>query len=187
MSKQQQAPGELEHVRAFVNTIDIEDGTEQLESPEALAQWLEARDLAPDGTRATGGDLARAREVREALRALLLAHTLGSPAPEAAGATLERAVQRARVRLRFGSRGDSWLEPKAGGVDGSLGRLLSIIHAARADGTWKRLKACREHTCEWAFYDHTKNRSGAWCSMAVCGNRAKARSYRERRERPSPR
>jgi predicted RNA-binding Zn ribbon-like protein len=170
-----------------VNTIDIEDGTEQLQSPEELAEWLEARDLAPGGTRATAGDLTRAREVREALRALLLAHTLGSPAPEAAAATLERAARRARVRLRFGSRGDSSLEPEAGGVDGSLGRLLSIIHAARADGTWKRLKACREHTCEWAFYDHTKNRSGAWCNMAVCGNRAKARSYRERRERPSPR
>ena len=62
-----------------------------------------------------------------------------------------------------------------------LGWLLSFVYAATADGTWPRLKACREHTCEWAFYDHTKNRSGAWCSMAVCGNRAKARTYRARR------
>jgi predicted RNA-binding Zn ribbon-like protein len=55
-----------------------------------------------------------------------------------------------------------------------------IVHGAIADGTWQRLKACRDHSCEWAFYDHTKNRSGAWCTMEECGNRAKARSYRER-------
>jgi predicted RNA-binding Zn ribbon-like protein len=49
-----------------------------------------------------------------------------------------------------------------------------------AAGTWDRLKACRQETCRWAFYDNTKNRSGVWCTMEVCGNRAKARSYRER-------
>jgi predicted RNA-binding Zn ribbon-like protein len=63
--------------------------------------------------------------------------------------------------------------------------LLAIVHEAIGKGHWERLKACREHTCEWAFYDHTKNRSGAWCNMQVCGNRAKARAYRERRAAPS--
>ena len=72
--------------------------------------------------------------------------------------------------------------PSAAGVDGSIGRLLAIVHRAVADPeSWRRLKACRLHECEWAFYDHTKNRSGTWCNMAVCGNRAKARAYRERR------
>jgi predicted RNA-binding Zn ribbon-like protein len=187
MSKHQEAPGELEQVRAFVNTIDIEDGTEQLESPDALARWLAAHGLASGETRATARDLAQARELREALRALLLAHTLGSPPPDDAHQTLERAARRAQVGLRFGDHGESWLEPEAAGVDGSLGTLLSIVHTARAEGTWQRLKACRQHTCEWAFFDHTKNRSGAWCNMAVCGNRAKARSYRERRESPTAR
>jgi predicted RNA-binding Zn ribbon-like protein len=187
MSKQQEAPGDLERVREFVNTIDLEDGTEQLETPDALARWLQARGLAEAGTRATAGDLTRVREVREALRALLLANTVGSPAPEDAAQILERAARRARVRLRFGGRAGSWLEPEATGVDGALGRLLSTVHAAKAEGTWERLKACREHTCEWAFFDHTKNRSGTWCNMAVCGSRAKARSYRERRDRPRAR
>jgi predicted RNA-binding Zn ribbon-like protein len=48
------------------------------------------------------------------------------------------------------------------------------------DGTWKRLKACRNHGCRWAFYDYSKNRSGSWCSMQLCGNRTKTRSYRRR-------
>jgi predicted RNA-binding Zn ribbon-like protein len=49
-----------------------------------------------------------------------------------------------------------------------------------ADDTWNRLKACRLDNCQWAFYDTSKNRSRTWCSMKVCGNRAKARAYRER-------
>jgi predicted RNA-binding Zn ribbon-like protein len=181
MSKRQQAPGELELVRAFVNTVDIAAGTERLGSPPALAAWLARHHLAPAETMATKSDLKRAIEVREALRAVLLAHNRREPAPAAAAAALDAAARRARVRLRFAPEASAALEPKAAGVDGALGRILAIVHDSIADGSWSRLKACREHTCGWAFYDHTKNRSGAWCSMRVCGNRAKARAYRERR------
>jgi predicted RNA-binding Zn ribbon-like protein len=183
MTKQQAAPGALEHVRAFVNTIDIEDGTERLDTPEALVEWLRDRGLAEPGTTSTDDDLERAKRLREALRAILLSHTLGASAPAEAAEALDSAARRARVRLRFDGDGESSLEPDAGGVDGSLGRMLAIVHAARAQGSWQRLKACREHTCEWAFFDHTKNHSGTWCNMAVCGNRAKARTYRARQER----
>jgi predicted RNA-binding Zn ribbon-like protein len=64
---------------------------------------------------------------------------------------------------------------------GSLGRLIAIMVEAMADGTWSRLKACSAETCQWLFYDTSKNRSGHWCSMRVCGNRAKARQFRARR------
>ena len=77
------------------------------------------------------------------------------------------------------------LGPAHGGLDGALARLLAIIDNASCDGTWERLKVCAEQTCRYAFYDHSRNRSGSWCSMAVCGNRAKARSYRERRRTAS--
>jgi predicted RNA-binding Zn ribbon-like protein len=180
MSKQQQAPGELELVRAFVNTIDVEEGREELGTPEALAQWLAGHGLADGAVRATHAELRRAIELREALRAVLLAHNAGPTAPPSAAAALDRAADRARVRLRFHEDCSTALEPVAAGVDGALGRIVAIVHAAIADGTWSRLKACREHVCEWAFYDHTKNRSGAWCNMGVCGNRAKARAYRDR-------
>jgi predicted RNA-binding Zn ribbon-like protein len=187
MSKQQQAPGDLELVRAFVNTVDMEQGEERLESAAALAAWLIEHRLAPDGVRATPRDLEYALELREALRALLLSHNPQSPAPAAAVQALDAAARRARLRLRFDERATAVLESEARGVDGALGRLLAIVHASIAQGTWSRLKACREHTCEWAFYDHTKNRSGAWCNMGVCGNRAKARAYRERRAAPNAR
>jgi predicted RNA-binding Zn ribbon-like protein len=180
MSKRQEAPGELEHIRSFVNTLDVEDGVDELADGRALAAWLSERGLAPAGVRARAADVRSAVELREALRAVLLAHNGRQPAPPAACAVLDDAVCRGRVRLRFGADGSAALEPQAGGVAGALGHLLVIVQSSIADGSWARLKACREHTCESAFYDHTKNRSGAWCTMDVCGNRAKARAYRER-------
>jgi predicted RNA-binding Zn ribbon-like protein len=180
MRKEQHAPGALERVRAFVNTIDLEQDEEQLDEPAALARWLVEHDLAPRGLRATRGDLARALELREALRAVLLAHNGAGSEPPEALETLDDAVGRADVELRFRTGCEASLEPQVGGVTGALGRLLVIVQASVADGSWRRLKACRDHTCAWAFYDHTRNRSGTWCNMGVCGNRAKARAFRQR-------
>ncbi|HUE26383.1 MAG TPA: CGNR zinc finger domain-containing protein [Solirubrobacteraceae bacterium] len=181
MRKRQTAPGELEQVREFVNTLDITPGDEQLREPEDLRRWLIDRGLGPADLRVTRPDLARAIELREALRAVLVAHTDGQPAPAEASRKLDQFAARARLGLRFDEHGGANVEPAATGVNGALGRLLTIVHGAIADGSWARLKGCRDHTCEWAFYDHTKNRSGTWCNMDTCGNRAKARSYRGRR------
>jgi predicted RNA-binding Zn ribbon-like protein len=183
MSKQEQAPGELEHVRAFVNTADLEEGADELTTPQRLTAWLHARGLGEPGLAAARADLTRAVQLREALRAILVAHNGRGTPPDAARETLDSLARRADLQLRFEAAGVSTLEPEAPGVDGALGRLLAIVHAAAADGSWERLKACRDTGCEWAFYDHTKNRSGAWCNMAICGNRAKSRAYRERRSR----
>jgi predicted RNA-binding Zn ribbon-like protein len=181
MRKRQEAPGELELVRAFVNTVDLEPGIEQLREPEDLRRWLVEHGLGPADVRVGRSDLRRAIELREALRAILAAHTDGAPGAPDASRALDEFAGRARLQLRFDDRGGARLEPAARGVNGALGRLLAIVHGAIADGSWNRLKACRDHECAWAFYDNTKNHSGAWCTMDVCGNRAKARSYRTRR------
>jgi len=186
MRKQQQAPGELERVRAFVNTRDLEDGSDVLTTPDELRVWLIDQDLASGPLRVSPAAVRRARALREAIREILISHTEGAEPPPHACVTLDQAAMKARLALRFDDRGAAKLEPAAGGVDGALGRLLGVIQLALADGTWARLKACREQSCEWAFYDHTKNQSGAWCTMEVCGNRAKARAYRKRRPGPLP-
>jgi predicted RNA-binding Zn ribbon-like protein len=176
------APGTLELVRSFVNTLDVEDGTDELADPASLASWLNAHGLMR-GRAATTAELERARRVREALRSLLLANN-GLSERKEAEAVLDRAARRARLGVRFRASGGR-LESPAGGVDGALGRLLGVVAAAMLDDSWSRLKACRADDCRWAFYDHARNRSRTWCSMAVCGNRAKARAYRSRR-RMSP-
>ena len=185
MSKQRTAPGELERVRRFVNTRQVGHGTDLLSDTNGMAEWFAAEGLAPDGPRPTRADLARTVELREALRAVLAAHNTGETAPAEASGTLDAIARRARLRLHFEDDGGASLVPDAAGVDGALGRLLAIVHDSIAQGTWSRLKACRDDTCAWAFYDHTKNRSGAWCSMERCGNRAKARTHRERHATPA--
>jgi predicted RNA-binding Zn ribbon-like protein len=172
------APGKLELVRLFVNTADLEDGTDALAEASALAGWLERHGLAREVS-ANEADVAAARELREAIRGLLLENS-GVRAREESAAVLSRTAERARLALRFEAAGEARLEPAASGVDGALGRLVAIAAAAMADGTWSRLKACQADPCGWAFYDHARNRSRRWCSMSVCGNRTKARSYRRR-------
>lgn len=188
MSETKQAPGELATVQAFVNTLDVEEDDERLTTPAALAAWLADNGLTEGGTvRARRVDLENAIRLREALRAILLAHVDSVPVPAGAAMELDAVARRSRLRLRFDRDGRGALEPQTRGVDGALGRLLAIVHRAIETGSWERLKACRQDGCGWAFYDRTKNRSGAWCSMDVCGNRAKARSYRERRAGSHPR
>ena len=173
------APGDLEIVRQFVNTLEVESGSDTLSSPQALLAWLRENGLLRGGA-ASRRDLEAARALREAIRALLVENNGLSVRKEAA-LTLNRAATRAGLVLRFEPSGTPRLEPSTKGVHGSLGRILAIVAAAMADGTWSRLKACRADDCRWAFYDRARNHSRHWCSMEVCGNRTKARAYRARR------
>ena len=177
------APGELELVRAFVNTWDADGGTEAIPGPAELREWLVEHDLLAAGARVTAAEHRQAIEVREALRALLLQNAGLDVGPDA-GAVLDAAAARARLRVRFAPDGAVSTEAEAGGVAGALGRLLAIVAAAQEDGTWSRLKACLADDCQWGFYDRSRNRSAVWCDMRVCGNRQKVRSYRERHHRP---
>jgi predicted RNA-binding Zn ribbon-like protein len=178
----QEAPGSLETVRLFVNTVDLEaPDKDELASPEALSAWLAARSLLDGAAPASAADLRRAVELREGLRELLLAHHGDHEVDPEAVAAVDAAARRARLELRFAPAGAAHVEAAAAGVDGALGRLLGIVADAQADGTWDRLKACPWSTCKWAFYDHSRNRSGVWCNMAVCGNRAKAQAFRARK------
>jgi predicted RNA-binding Zn ribbon-like protein len=176
------APAELDYVRVFVNTLDLESHEEQLADGPTTAAWFSERDLLPADEQITDADVRQAREMREALRKLLLAHN-GAPLDPAAVDSVNAAAKSAELVVRFDEHGDGALVPVRPGIDGALGRLLAIVFRAMTDGTWERLKACPADDCEWAFYDWSKNRSATWCDMATCGNRAKARAYRERHQR----
>ena len=181
-SSRELAPGELATLQLFVNTLDQEDGVELLRTPADLRRWLAHHDLAAPSTRVGEPELRRALEVREAFRAVLHANN-GAPVNQAAIDTLDAAARAAELTVRWDGRGHADLVPARRGFEGAIGTLLAIVHRAQVEGTWERLKACPEASCGWAFYDRSRNRSSTWCSMAVCGNRAKARAFRERRAR----
>ncbi len=163
-------------LRDFVNTYDVDCDIDELGAPSDLGGWLAEHKLIPAGTRAEEPDLAVAVVLREGLRAAMLGHH--EPVSAALPDDLDRvlAALPLRVSLEMGT-----LVPVRGGVRGGLARVAAAIVESTADGSWPRLKVCREATCQWAFLDSSKNRSRNWCSMRMCGNRTKTRAYRARR------
>ncbi len=178
-----ETPHDLELTIDFVNTLDVEKGSDALATTNGLADWLRARGMLSPGKAALGeADRLQAVDLREALRSLMLSNN-GEPPDDRASATLELAARRGDLGVHFASGDSVSLEPGAQGVAGALARVLVPVARAIGDGSWQRVKACRAPDCRWAFYDRSRNRSGVWCEMAVCGNRTKVRTYRERAPR----
>jgi predicted RNA-binding Zn ribbon-like protein len=156
------APGSLALVQAFVNSnydLEIEHGAELLDSPDGLREWLARRGLIEAGTSVSARDLQEAVAMRESLREMLITQR----------GNLQLPVD---VRLR---NGRPEFAAATNDARGALGLILAHAAKAMLDGSWQRLKACRE--CSWAFYDHSKNQAGSWCSMKICGGRVKQRRY----------
>jgi predicted RNA-binding Zn ribbon-like protein len=177
------APGSLRLVQEFVNTRDVESGDDRLAGPEGLATWLHEQALPGAAGPFGRADVTRARQLREALRALLRANSGGAPDP-AAAAVVNSASERAPLRLSVDEDGEAHLEGAAdgrAGIDPALARILAAAYTGMAEGAWGRLKVCADKDCEWSFYDRSRNHSGQWCDMAVCGGRHKVRAYRARR------
>ena len=171
------APHPLNLVREFVNTIDLEHGVEWLSTPEELARWFEDRGLSPPagGRRA----LRRAHELREALRALVIANRDDAQPPESALQIVNDVAVGLNATLT--AEGEISFAAAPRRPDRDLAQLVAIVFASVADGSWRRLKACRN--CRWAFFDYSRNRTAHWCSMSLCGNRLKTRQYRKRSKR----
>jgi predicted RNA-binding Zn ribbon-like protein len=175
-------PHNLQLVIDFVNTLDVEAGEDRTDTPAHLADWLGEQGLrAPDAHSLGGPELRQAIELRESLRRVLVGHTRDE---ETAGAArhLEDVAERGRLSVCFGPDGAIEIAPRAEGYPGVLAQLLVPVAEASMDGSWARVKACVADDCQWAFYDQSRNRSGRWCDMAVCGNRTKVRTYRAKQE-----
>lgn len=181
MADREIAEGDVGLVQAFVNTVDLQDGPEELSSPQALHDWLVGHKLLTDGSPVGADDLAHARAVREAMRAVIGASS-GLKVYPVDLATLNEVAAASGLRMRFGAGGRPRLEPEAGGAVGALGRVVATLYSAMQSEDWGRLKLCGSDTCRWAFYDRSRNHSSRWCTMASCGNRAKARRFRERKK-----
>jgi len=153
------APEPLRRVQLLINSVDLEN------ERDWLPGWL--------GENGLESEHDRALELREALRALVIANNRGRPPDTGAVEAVNRSAEHLTVRLaedgrfRLTAAGDA------------LDRIVAIAFEAMLDGSWGRLKACRN--CRWCFYDYSPNRSATWCSMQLCGNRRKTRAYRARR------
>jgi predicted RNA-binding Zn ribbon-like protein len=182
----------------FLNTYELESGAwvEHLDTPDAAIQWIRDHEvvhpeLLDDAYRevardpeAAGKVLARIRRVRDALRKVGYAVAQKKPAPASALAEVNRAL-RAREVIE--------LEPAADGihvghrhvgdpVDDALARLAQPVVHAISSGHEDRIRVCANDECRWIFYDESATGRRRWCSMATCGNRAKAARHRARKK-----
>jgi len=180
LAQRNEAPGELELVRRFVNTWDVEEGTDELDGPQSLLGWFSGMGLIDDEAIADQEDLKRTLALREGIRSLLLANSSGEGIEPAELRELNRVAESVCLGVRFDEDGGATLWPQSSGVSAALGRILAAVVRATDEGIWGRLKVCTNDACQWAFYDRSRNCSGKWCTMEVCGNRMKARAFRQR-------
>ncbi|MGH3312640.1 MAG: CGNR zinc finger domain-containing protein [Streptomyces sp.] len=180
------APKALVLVQELTNTLEVDSGEDALAAPGGIADFAHRHGLDGLGSRpdTAARELAALRELREALRAACLAHT-GTDMPGEASAALAQRLAHAPLILEVDEAGRAGLRPAPGlsGVPALTARIAVGIATAAGDGDWQRLKACEAHDCLWVFYDRSPAGRGRWCSMAVCGSRAKMRTYRANRQR----
>jgi predicted RNA-binding Zn ribbon-like protein len=182
VSVAEEIPEQLHLVESFASSIDHDSEQDDLESPERFGRWL--ADHGFPGVRPTAEELAFAVGVRGALRDELMAHHDREVAADARR-RLDECAGNIPLRASFGT-GPATFVPAAEGMYAMLGQVLAEMVIAEREGRWHRLKLCREDTCQVVFFDYSKNRSKTWCSMQVCGNRSKTRSYRGRRRDGTP-
>jgi predicted RNA-binding Zn ribbon-like protein len=177
-------PPGLRLVRDLINTLDVGEGADALATADGLAAF--AHDHGLTGPMPAKQDLPDVIRLREGLRAACLAHT-GARVPEETVAGLAALLRRAHLTLVLDGEGAATLRP-AGDLTGAAAltaRVAAAVALAAADGTWPRLKVCEAHDCRWAYYDRSPAGRRRWCTMAVCGSRAKMRTYRARRSSTS--
>jgi predicted RNA-binding Zn ribbon-like protein len=174
------APEDLEPLRSFLSLHDHVAGDRTSLTPDAdsLRWWLRSNGLVASDGAVSDEEAAWALDVRAAL-VEKVRETSGRRHDEATG-VLNRAAERAGLRMCFGCEEERPIHVGTDGVAGAVGALLGAAFLAELDGRWDRFGVCDDPTCSEVFYDRSRNRSGRWCSMATCGNRNKVRAFRER-------
>jgi len=176
-ARRAQAP--LDLVQDFVNTRNLMRGTDSLADPVAAQAWLPA----PPRGRDDDQQLSELRDLRETLRRVLLTHTTQEPVEAQAVSRLQQLSAPSELATGVAVDGSCFVQPRR--HDDTVSRVFAAIVEASLNGTWPRLKACANPDCRWVFYDTSRNHSGAWCVMSICGSREKMRSYRQRRTDPA--
>jgi predicted RNA-binding Zn ribbon-like protein len=174
------APMPLLAIQAFANTLDVEEGTDKLESVESFKRFLMETDQIVPGFQVKPHHLPLALELRDAVRDSLAGNSEGGADPKVTARMIGGARTLA-IDLYPDKEGHLAIDLSPVDSFATLGsQLLAIAFQSQIEGTWERLKLCENPECRWAFYDNSRNRSGSWCRMGLCGNRLKNRAYRER-------
>jgi predicted RNA-binding Zn ribbon-like protein len=166
---------------SFVNTLDVEEATDALATPQTACSWLRDSGAVAGDPRLDADSHRQLVELREALRALLRANNGGDAAADELKPLRRTASEAGSLQANVGAGGAVRIEPAGEGAAAFAATLLLAVARLQELGAWERLKICPADDCQWAFLDNSRNRSRHWCSMEVCGNRSKTRRYRSRK------
>ena len=174
-------PAWLEPVLAFANTLDVEDGIDEwAPGPVALSNWLGERGLLAEGSAVSRADFRLALDLRSGLRALALVNN-GGPPDESAMMRMGQALDRFPLVADLSPGGPGLRPYRLAPVRAALGVIVAGYARAVATGDWPRLRRCPAEDCAWAFWDSSAKGARRWCTMRVCGNRAKVRAFAQRK------
>ncbi|MEW1891248.1 CGNR zinc finger domain-containing protein [Streptomyces sp. NBC_00523] len=173
---EQPAPAVL--IEAFANTVDVEEASDEIATAAGLSAWLTGRGLLDAPAEMSADVHTDYLALRAGLREELGAHVGDTPDP-ALLAAAERVLAAHPVLVT--ARGTLAAAPGLPSARRPVAALGIAWNELVTTGDAARLKRCAEHTCAWAFWDISKNRSRRWCSMKVCGNRNKSRTYTTRK------
>src|SRR5262245_13641741 len=168
----------------FINTLDLDDGqlVEHLTDPSDAANRFTEHGLVHAEARArwSGADLDQVRNVRRALRDVVESVVDGHK-PERASVDLVNATLEARQPARLELDGTA-VRIGHRHAEAPVSDALAVIAEAIVDelaaGRPERFRICANDLCRWTFYDSSPTCRRRWCSMASCGNRAKAARHR---------
>ena len=144
---------------------------------EATAQWSAATGLPVPEVVLDAGDLQMLRAFRDDLREVTAAEHDGAPDTGPAAPVLHTGA----AALQLGADGSVRLHPQETGPQALVMLVLAALLEGQQAGTGRRLKTCRNPRCRVAFYDRSRNASGVWHSVRICGNAINLRAHRERR------
>jgi predicted RNA-binding Zn ribbon-like protein len=185
----------------FLNSIatPVDQPVDWIDRGAGLVAWLAQANLVPPQAlnaltkQARPGELdmvaAEARALREWFRGFVREH-MGRPlTPKAMrelkplNALLERDEMFSRVAAHQDTHGDHlklqitrrWRSPES-----LLLPIAETLARCVCDEDFAAIRACEGQRCTLIFADHTRRRGRRWCSMAMCGNRAKQAAHRHR-------
>jgi predicted RNA-binding Zn ribbon-like protein len=170
------APESLRLLQTFVNTHQYTTYPDHLATITTAKQWL--REQGFPAPRLDLAQLKRVTVLRETLREVLLAHAGHNTNPPLA--QLHTQLKDATVQLTIDQDDTTKATARGKGVDHFINTLAAELLTASLNNTWTRLKACGNHECNVAFYDHSRNATTRYCTTSICANRVRQRTFRER-------
>jgi predicted RNA-binding Zn ribbon-like protein len=176
----------VDHLPAYEELVRFALQSKLIAAAEAGRLRREATRRPEGATRA----LRRAVALREALYRMFAGLAAGRRLSPADVATLNTSLPAALASIHVVHEHDRFTWAWAGDR-GALERLVWPVARDAAvfltSTDLSRLRTCGNPRCRWLFLDATRNRTRRWCTMAVCGNRAKVHRYRQRHRRHRPR